>query len=787
MKKAGKIAAITLGVIALLVILTDVALRSLLPLDSVRLYLLNKGKEYTNRELDADKVSASLMGLRLKNVQIASTEQGLKQGALLKADEVLVRFSLVHLLHGHLKVYAVRVKGLDVNIVRNLDGTFNFDGLIAAQEAPASPSAERTEAPYLTVKDVRLNGGHITFVDNAAGIRADVSDIYVSVDNLHLNRPFPLSANMTLTYEQPGLGRVELPVGVTVVTNLANLNLADASAQLKLLVLKHAGGVFIARGKVANFENPSVEMSVDGKMLNQKLLEPFMKDAPAFSVPQANVYLKSSVNVAGETAQINELRVEALDSKLQTKGSAGWKGEPTFSLNNAFTVRLAPLAGAVPLAAPYKPAGVVSGTADVTEKTVKAELQLLGVGATVPQAGRLSDFEASVCVKSIKELSVPSFAGKLNGEAFKGDLDVLQTKDAINVVLNGSANRVVLPPLPASEQNAPDPTLEQAATLAPAQPMDWPLPPLNVKADFWIGSMDAPFFYGTEMSFKADLAGVTPGLERAQGTLNLSMGNGEIKDLYKLTNANALTKVLFLSLGVVSKVINTLNVFAVLNGIGSGIVSAVTGGEEEQPVDMVVQTVTGPDGEPVQIMVPFTDRKIEGRMYYEKFATDVNFKDGVADIRKGTFVSDMISFRLDGTTNFKTQKIKMTVHAAPGKHYVDGVMPLTLSIGGTVAAPEGSMSMVGSLSSLLTQSVANNFASRSVKSGVGGIFGLFKKKDAASEKASVVTAADLAAAKEVPVQTPAASEGQSSAAPMPAGSEEQASSDPASAPGASAL
>lgn len=205
------------------------------------------------------------------------------------------------------------------------------------------------------------------------------------------------------------------------------------------------------------------------------------------------------------------------------------------------------------------------------------------------------------------------------------------------------------------------------------------------------------------------------------------MGGGEIKDLYKLTNANALTKVLFLSLNVVGKVFNSLNVFAVLNGLGSGIVSAVGGGEEEKPADMVVQTVTGPDGAPIQIMVPYTDRKIEGRMAYDKFATDVNFKNGTADVKDGTFVSDMMSFKLNGTTNFNTGKINMTVQAAPGKHEVDGIMPLTLKVGGTVSDPKGSMSMIGSVSSLVTQGIGNNFASRSVKKALADFSGCLKR------------------------------------------------------------
>ena len=76
----------------------------------------------------------------------------------------------------------------------------------------------------------------------------------------------------------------------------------------------------------------------------------------------------------------------------------------------------------------------------------------------------------------------------------------------------------------------------------------------------------------------------------------------------------------------------------------------------------------------------------------------------------------------------------MTVQAAPGKHEADGIMPLKLTIGGTVDDPKGSMSMLGSVSSLVTQGIGNNFASRSVKKGIGGLFGIFKKKEKQTEQ-----------------------------------------------------
>ena len=57
------------------------------------------------------------------------------------------------------------------------------------------------------------------------------------------------------------------------------------------------------------------------------------------------------------------------------------------------------------------------------------------------------------------------------------------------------------------------------------------------------------------------------------------------------------------------------------------------------------------------------------------------------------------------------------------------MMPLTLTISGTMDNPQGSMSMLGSVTSLVTQSVTNNVVFRQVGKGVRGIVNLFRKKE----------------------------------------------------------
>ena len=154
---------------------------------------------------------------------------------------------------------------------------------------------------------------------------------------------------------------------------------------------------------------------------------------------------------------------------------------------------------------------------------------------------------------------------------------------------------------------------------------------------------------------------------------------------------------------------------------------------------MVVQPMLDENGKPVEMLVPYTEQKVKGQQHFDKFETEIKFNDGLASIRKGTVVSDMMSMRLDGTTDFNNGAVALKVHAAPGKHEVNGVMPLTVNISGTVAEPKGSMSMLSSVTSLVTQGVTKNVVSRNVHKGVKSFFRLFKKKDSTGEAEAAET------------------------------------------------
>lgn len=105
----------------------------------------------------------------------------------------------------------------------------------------------------------------------------------------------------------------------------------------------------------------------------------------------------------------------------------------------------------------------------------------------------------------------------------------------------------------------------------------------------------------------------------------------------------------------------------------------------------------------------------------------------------------------------------MQVHAAPGRHEVTGVMPLTINISGTVQDPKGSMSVLSSVTSLVTQGITRNVVSRNVHKGLKGFINLFRKKDKNEESEPLQEDQTSAVQEEPTMQKEHSSQAQDSA------------------------
>lgn len=704
-------------ILAAALVLADIGLHVLSGTAWVHRQLAQQISNATGREVKLGHARLNLRGALIEDFALAK-QGGVTQGAVLHVQKATVKVSLWHLLHGHLKINAVEVDGLSFHLVRDAQGKLNTD--FSTEEIPTE-TQETSGAPFnVTVQELRARDVTFIYTDEPTSLQTELKNLDVTVRNFSWDKPFEVRAKTNLVYTQ-NADEFSADLALTLQAALGNLDLTNAQADITSLTLRKGEMRATLSGRVENFTAPVFDLKLDGQKIASADLLPFVSQDFPFTFSQLLVYAQGNVQTQQEKITLTKAGLTFPGVQITAQGAVPWANNE-LDLTTKATVQLDDLAEVFPLAKPYNLGGKITLNATAAAQKISAKAAWLAGKLRVAQAGDFSELQVILDGeehagwkdgKGTLEIN-----GELNGEPFETKLSFTQTPKKIMANLKASARRLVLPPAEKSAKNSSQLVAQNNTSL---QKSAWPLPPITAQADVQIMSLDAPYLRGNDLDFKLDMSGITPRLNQAHGTLALSIADGQITDLYHLTDSNALMKVLFMSLNVVGKVFNSLDVLSVLGGL--------TETSKQDEADEVIKIIPDENGEMIAVKVPAHARKVDGKLAYDKFVTDVQFDTGVATVKKGSFVSDMMSFNVSGTTNFKTEKIDMTVHAAPGKHDTDGVMPLTLKIGGTVSEPSGSMSVVGSVTSLVTQGVTNNFASRAVKKGVGGVLGLFQKDD----------------------------------------------------------
>lgn len=780
LKKISKWGFYILGGLLLAAALADAGLRWASSSRRVKNYLVQKVSAALKRDVRLKQVRASLFGVRVSGLEVAE-QGGFQQGTFLSVDKAGVRFSLIHLLHGHLKLRTVFLHGGAIRITRGADGKFNFADLSsssvpsAQKEAHADPFLPRITLGLLDIEQL-----DVFYIDAAQNRSLAVQQFMLRARRLMFTEPFRVISKAQVRWVE-GDFPLESTLAFNARLNLADLDLEKAALDITNLIVRYRSTPAVLTGQIKNFTNPSARLALEISRLSNDTLAELAPDTPEFLIPALRVDVTADARLAQSRAQISRLHLQLPGGELNATAKAAFKERADYQAEGDFAFNLDELAALSPiLASTYGVTGQITGAFQAAADNWNAKLSVQQVGATLPAAGRLDGLSTQITAEGLKTLAVKDLSGTLNGAHFDGYLTAVNRPLYVDARLELNMEKFILPPqaapapeqtqaetpaaeaVPAATQTQAEPAgteqaalslapqeqatpqgpqtapQEQAAPQAPqaqtapaqtvlaqAAPQAAPaqeqtalapaqqapqaahkvkFPPVHLRAQIKSGPVSVPYFYAKSVDIHTRLTGITAELDKADGTAEMQIGEGEIQDIYKLTQANSVTKAMFLSLSVVSRVINSLNVVDLLSKL-------MPGDKEQMP-----------------------EKKTDGKLAFESFSGALKFDKGVMEMTKGSFVSDFMSLKISGTTNFRNGVLDMQVNAAPGKHYDTGIMPITLKIGGTVDEPKGSLSMLGSAAALVTQAVGNNFASNAVKKGVGGFFGLFKKKqDAPAE------------------------------------------------------
>lgn len=754
LKKFSKWGFYILGGLLLAAALADAGLRLATSNARVKNYLVQKVSAALRRDVRLKQVRASLFGVRVSGLEVAE-QGGFQQGTFLSVDKAGARFSLIHLLHGHLKLRTVFLHGGAIRITRGADGKFNFADLSSASVPSAQKEAHADPfLPRITLGLLDIEQLDVFYIDAAQNRSLAVQQFMLRARRLMFTEPFRVISKAQVRWVE-GDFPLESTLAFNARLNLADLDLEKAALDITNLIVRYRSTPAVLTGQIKNFTNPSARLALEISRLSNDTLAELAPDTPEFLIPALRVDVAARAHLADSRAQISRLHLQLPGGELNATAKAAFKERADYQAEGDFAFNLDELAALSPiLASTYGVTGQITGAFQAAADNWNAKLSVQQVGATLPAAGRLDGLSTQITAEGLKTLAVKDLSGTLNGAHFDGYLTAVNRPLYVDARLELNMEKFILPPqvAPAPEQTQAETTgteqsvqapaaeavpaatqtqeksagTEQAAlslapqeqaapaqeqtALAPAQQAPQAntpkvkFPPVHLRAQIKSGPVSVPYFYAKSVALHTRLTGITAELDKADGTAEMQIGEGEIQDIYKLTQANSVTKAMFLSLSVVSRVINSLNVVDLLSKL-------MPGNKEQMP-----------------------EKKTDGKLAFESFSGALKFDKGVMEMTKGSFVSDLMSLKISGTTNFRNGVLDMQVNAAPGKHYDTGIMPITLKIGGTVDEPKGSLSMLGSAAALVTQAVGNNFASNAVKKGVGGFFGLFKKKqDAPAE------------------------------------------------------
>ncbi len=718
MKLTIKIFIYILSFILLSLAILHFALIYILPIDEVKNKIISTIEKNINASVRINKISASLLDFSLNQVDITTEDQ-----KFLHIDTVHIYFSPLHLLKGKIKILSINLDTVELNVVKDESGRFNFETLVnksgpEPEQTSPKEQEETKEFINLLLCKTHIQNGIIRYTDRQNKLILNVSHISFFIEQFSFDQTFKLNSSVQIDANLNNKQFDTVYLALNTFVNLHSLDLNKAKIDIDNFVIKFKETVILLKGNIENFNNPAVNLNIKIKDLSNKTFAD-ITEIPEFLIPEIDITAKIIAFIEKSNITIDSLNIATMDSTIDLNGSLDYgQKEPAYDFKVSFNLLLEKIGNTVKMIQEYKPTGNLKGNFNLTDKNlVQGNCTLEDVGAFVTDLGYFTDINSNITIKNIDNIKVPKLTGKLNKNPFLLEASYLTGKKSGDISILFRAKKILGT---VSENTAPAKTVtavkEKNEKKVKKENNKQSLPPLNINIDLLVDFIDTKFFKGKDIIFKADLSNVTPALDNVKGALNFQSGQGTIKDLHKLTNSNALMRGLFLSLDVVSRVINALNVLDILNSIGSAVFTS-----NAENGEMIT------DGKAEQ------KQKLDGKMDFDSFITFLNIKEGKATFEKCSFVSSLLSFKVTGDMDFKENKLNMTVNTAPGRHEDDGIMPLTMKIKGTTEEPSGSLSILGSVSSAVSQSLLNNAVSDGLKKGFMSLLGLKKHDEKGNE------------------------------------------------------
>ncbi len=660
-----------------------IALRLMFPPEKLKAMALEYAKTNLQREISFDDISLNLVGVTLDNFAI-SENTTFQNGTFAKADKLVVKIALKPLFQKRVEIATVQLDGLNINVIKNANGSFNFDTLIPASDTAAAAPAQQTQqqpaaasAFVLLADKIAANNCSFSYKDLQTGMQASVNKLNLEINQFDLTEPFDVKINFNTSYQEKNGPAVAVPVNIALRVFLSNLDMKNAYVTVNDISASYKTVKFQLKGGVRDFTAPQADLTGTLSGINNAIFEDFLPNLPDFSLPVINMNLKAAADLEKSSATISQAKLSVLDSSLSAYGTVGWNGPaPTYSVHADLTTNLAQIVQMTSTVAGFNPGGIISGSFNATDKNngkdISGSVTFQDISALYDPF-TVSGFNGTVQIGSLDNISSNALTGLLNGEKFTASFSYQNIKEVMNLVLNLDLAKFTLKEFPASAsasepaaasaETAAETTVQQPAADTAAQPSATAANNtasnllMNIKANLKVGPIEVPYFRTDGFTLTANLTDVTDTMTKANGQITFNLQPGAITDLDSFVKENKIVKILLLPISIVRKVAGVLN------------------------IDLFPAQENAPKGE-----IAFTS----GEGVY-------TFVNGVMRVDKTTFNSQVTDISGSGNINFYTQELDMQVSAT----VLTSQTPVVIKIGGTMDNPSGKLDVVSTVGSLV--------------------------------------------------------------------------------------
>lgn len=373
------------------------------------------------RRVDLESVGVALhQGVRVTGLKVHS-RPGAPEPFFLSAELMIVRYSLPALLQRRFVLTTVRLVNPRVALYHRPDGRWNLEEMLVQARGPEGGGFSLP--PLSAAEEIRLEGGTVRLVDPARGLDSTFRQVFLSVDDFSLDKPFPCRVKFSADGRFAGRSHA-----LTLEADLELMLAAFSDDERTAVWIKRLKGAadgrrFEASGRLRNLVLPDFDAEISLPALTAAELKDLGLPAPEGAALPASAWeLKvKTTPVSASTKAAGAYFVERL-----TGEGGPWRLEANGrvkaadgTLSGTVKTRSAPLERAAELYAPWGE-HALSGTLDATVTlggTAKAPrvsawaADLRGFGMTFWNGKKFTDTDLT-----------------LRGGPAKGDLSVRATK-----------------------------------------------------------------------------------------------------------------------------------------------------------------------------------------------------------------------------------------------------------------------------------------------------------------------------------------------------------------------